>query len=124
MQRIHVHNIFLDDNPHRSFRLFSLLSITSDGVTSNEIFPIQKSHLHSHGYQHIPLFYKLETAGLLNTRTANMLKRLPNWTSEWIANVKRLKLFPNPTIPLDLRGPTCPSYVFSGAYIPLIVRNI
>lgn len=116
--------IFLDDNPLRSLRLFSLLSLTSDGVTNSEIFPLQKSHLHAHGYQHIPLFYKLETAGLINTKTENVLKRLPNWTSKWTANSKRLKLFPNPSKTPDLKGPLCPSYVFSGAYTPLIVSAL
>lgn len=117
-------NFFTDDNPHRSLRLFSLLSLTSDGVTNTEIFPIQKAHLHAHGYQNIPLFYKLESAGLITTKTENMLKRLPNWTSKWVANSKLLKLFPNPSKTLDLKGPTCPSYVFSGSYIPLIVSVI
>ncbi|KAJ8668115.1 hypothetical protein QAD02_009778 [Eretmocerus hayati] len=112
----------IDDHPNRSLRLFSLLSIASDGVTNNEILPLQKSHLHAHGYQLIPLFYKLETAGLIHKRTENMLKRLPNWTSKWMAGAKRLKLFPNPSKPVDLKGPLCPSYVFSGSYIPLIAQ--
>ncbi|OXU23523.1 hypothetical protein TSAR_011888 [Trichomalopsis sarcophagae] len=112
----------IDDNPARSLRLFSLLSIASDGVTNNEILPLQKAHLHAHGYQHIPLFHKLESSGLLSIKTENMLKRLPNWTSKWMANAKRLRLFPNPSKPIDLKGPTCPSYVFSGSYIPVIAQ--
>ncbi|XP_014209659.2 vacuolar protein sorting-associated protein 33B-like [Copidosoma floridanum] len=112
----------IDDNPNQSLRLFSLLSITSDGVTNNEILPLQKAHLHLNGYQHIPLFYKMETAGLLNIKTENVLKKLPNWTSKWTANAKRLKLLPSPSKPIDLKGPTCPSYVFSGSYIPLIAQ--
>ncbi|KAL7287479.1 hypothetical protein TKK_0018579 [Trichogramma kaykai] len=112
----------IDDHPYRSLRLFSLLSIASDGVTNSEIYPIQKAHLHAHNYTNIPLFYKMETAGLISTKSENMLKRLPNWTSKWVANAKRLKLFPNPSKPLDLKGPTCPSYVFSGSYVPLIAQ--
>ena len=85
--------------------------------------PLQKSYLHAYGYRNIPLFYKLETAGLLNIKAENMLKRLPNWTSKWTTNAKRLKLFPNPSKLIDLKGPTCPSYVYSGAYIPVIVSH-
>ncbi|XP_011495403.1 PREDICTED: vacuolar protein sorting-associated protein 33B [Ceratosolen solmsi marchali] len=112
----------IDDNPHRGLRLLSLLSLTSDGITNDELLTIQKTHLHAHGYQHIPLFYKLETANLLSTRAENMLTRLPNRTSKWTVNTRRLKLLPNSSKPLDLKGPTCPSYVFNGSYIPLIAQ--
>lgn len=112
----------IDDYPLRSLRLLSLLSITSDGITQNEMQPIQKSYLHAHGYQNIPLFNKLENAGLLRYRTENIFHKLPNWNSEWTASAQRLKLLPNQSKRLDLKAPTCPSYVFSGAYIPAIAQ--
>ncbi|XP_058800863.1 vacuolar protein sorting-associated protein 33B isoform X2 [Phymastichus coffea] len=108
-----------DDNPYQSLKLLSLLSITSDGVTNNEIQSLQKAHLHAHGYQNIPLFYKMEIAGLLAMKSENIM-RLPNWMSKWTANAKRLKLLPLKNV--DVKGPTCSSYVFNGSYIPVIAQ--
>lgn len=99
----------------------ALLSITSDGVTRSEIQTIQQAHLHAHGYQNIPLFHKLEKVNLLKYRSDNVLNKLPNWTSKWMTNAKKLKLIPSASKNVDLKGPTCPSYVFSGVYIPAIV---
>lgn len=114
----------IDDHPLRSLRLLALLSITSDGVTRSETQTIQQAHLHAHGYQNIPLFHKLEKVNLLKYRTDNVLNKLPNWTSKWIMNAKKLKLIPSASKNVDLKGPTCPSYVFSGVYIPAIAQII
>lgn len=107
----------------RSLRLLCLLSQTSDGVTQNEWQPIQKSHLHAHGYRHIPLVHKLETSGLLRRRRSMLRNKLPNWNSEWTTNAQRLKLLPGQSKRTDQKssGTACPSYVFSSAYIPAIV---
>ncbi|XP_015592020.1 vacuolar protein sorting-associated protein 33B isoform X2 [Cephus cinctus] len=112
----------IDDYPLRSLRLLSLLSITSDGATHSELQSIQKSHLHAHGYQNIPLFNKMANSGLLRYRTENFLHKLPNWASEWTAGAQRLKLLPSQSKRLDLKAPMCPSYVYSGAYIPAIAQ--
>lgn len=111
-----------DEHASRCLRLLCLLSITTDGVTQNELQNIQKLHLHTHGYQHIPLFYKLHTVGLLKHRTENLLHKLPNWSSEWSSNAQKLKLLPSHSKRSDQNGRTCPSYVFNNAYIPAIVR--
>ncbi|XP_012288656.1 vacuolar protein sorting-associated protein 33B [Orussus abietinus] len=112
----------IDDHPMRSLRLISLLSIASDGSTESELRQIQKSHLHAHGYEHIPLFHKMETAGLLRYKPENILNKLPSRNSDWAANAQRLKLLPNRAKQLDLKVPTCPSYVFNGVYIPAIAQ--
>lgn len=106
----------------RCLRLLCLLSITTDGVTQNEILDIQKMHLHTHGYQHIPLFYKLRTTGLLKYRNEYILHKLPNWSSEWSSNAQKLKMLPGSLKRSDQNNRTCPSYVFNNAYIPAIVR--
>lgn len=110
----------MDDYPLRSLRLLCLLSVTNDGVAQDELHSIQKFHLHAHGYKHIPLFYKLQTIGLLKPRTDSIL--LPNWNSEWNANAQRLKLLPAYSKQSEHKGRTCPSYVFNNAYIPLIAQ--
>lgn len=113
-----------DEHALRCLRLLCLLSITTDGVTQSELQNIQKLHLHTHGYQHIPLFYKLHTVGLLKYRTENILHKLPNWNSEWSSNAQKLKMLPNYSKRYDQNSRTCPSYVFNNAYIPAIVRII
>ncbi|EFN66268.1 Vacuolar protein sorting-associated protein 33B [Camponotus floridanus] len=106
----------------RCLRLLCLLSITTDGVTQSELQNIQKLHLHTHGYQHIPLFYKLHTVGLLKYRNENILHKLPNWNSEWSSSAQKLKMLPNYSKRYDQNSRTCPSYVFNNAYIPAIAQ--
>ncbi|XP_012541127.1 vacuolar protein sorting-associated protein 33B [Monomorium pharaonis] len=112
----------IDEHALRCLRLLCLLSITTDGITQSELQNIQKLHLHSHGYQHIPLFYKLRTAGLLKYRNEYILHKLPNWSSEWSSNAQKLKLLPSYSKRSDQSGRTCPSYVFNNAYIPAIAQ--
>ncbi|XP_076168499.1 vacuolar protein sorting 33B isoform X2 [Ptiloglossa arizonensis] len=112
----------IDEHPLRALRLLCLLSIASDGITQNELYSIQKLHLHAHGYKHIPLMYKLQSIGLLKCRTENILHKLPNWNSEWNNNAQKLKLLPSYSKQIDQKGRACPSYVFSNAYIPVIAQ--
>lgn len=112
------------DHPLRTLRLLCLLSIASDGIAQNELHSIQKHHLHAHGYKHIPLFYKLQSIGLLKCRIENILHKLPNWSSEWNNNAQKLKLLPSYSKLADQIGRTYPSYVFNNAYTPLIVSTI
>ncbi|GAB1867074.1 Vacuolar protein sorting-associated protein 33B [Camponotus japonicus] len=112
----------IDEHALRCLRLLCLLSITTDGVTQSELQNIQQLHLHTHGYQHIPLFYKLHTVGLLKYRTENILHKLPNWNSEWSSNAQKLKMLPNYSKRYDQNSRTCPSYVFNNAYIPAIAQ--
>lgn len=68
--------------------------------------------------------YKLQSIGLLKCRTENILHKLPNWNSEWNNNAQKLKLLPSYSKQIDQKGRACPSYVFSNAYIPVIVSTI
>nr|XP_034185459.1 vacuolar protein sorting-associated protein 33B [Osmia lignaria] len=113
---------YIDDHPLRTLRLLCLLSIASDGLTQSELHSVQKLHLHAHGYKHIPLFYKLQSIGLLKCRAENILYKLPNWTSEWNSNAQKLKLLPSASKQAEQKGRSCPSYVFNNAYIPLIAQ--
>ncbi|XP_060830560.1 vacuolar protein sorting-associated protein 33B [Bombus pascuorum] len=112
---------YVDDHPLRTLRLLCLLSITSDGITQNELDSIQKLYLHAHGYKHIPLFYKLHSIGLLKYRTENILHKLPNWNSEWNNNAQKLKLLPNYK-QMEQKSRSCASYVFNNVYVPLIAQ--
>ncbi|XP_044579496.1 vacuolar protein sorting-associated protein 33B-like isoform X2 [Cotesia glomerata] len=112
---------YINDYPIRSLRLLCLLSITSSGLTPNESHIIQKSHLHAHGYEYIPFFYKLEACGFLRQKKENILNKLPTWSGEWTSNAQRMKLLPNQSKKSETTS-VCPSYVFSGAYIPAIAQ--
>ncbi|CAD1477480.1 unnamed protein product [Heterotrigona itama] len=113
---------YIDDHPLRTLRLLCLLSITSDGVTQSELESIQKLHLHAHGYKHIPLFYKLQSIGLLKYRSENILHKLSNWNSEWNNNAQKLKLLPSYFKQAKQKSHSCPSYVFNNVYVPLIAQ--
>lgn len=110
---------YIDEHPLRTIRLLCLLSIASDGVTQNELHSVQKLHLHARGYKHIPLFYKLQSMGLLKCRAENILHKLPNWSSEWNSNAQKLKLLPGY---LKQTGQKGPGYVFNDVYIPLVAQ--
>ncbi|XP_011647765.1 vacuolar protein sorting-associated protein 33B isoform X2 [Pogonomyrmex barbatus] len=113
---------YMDEQELRCLRLLCLLSITTDGITPSELENIQRLHLHTHGYQHIPLFYKLQTVGLLKHRNEYTLHKLPNWNSEWSSNAQKLKILPSYLKRSDQNSRTCPSYVFNNAYIPAIAQ--
>lgn len=113
---------YVDDHPLRTLRLLCLLSITSDGITQNELDSIQKLYLHAHGYKHIPLFYKLHSIGLLKYRSENILHKLPNWNSEWNNNAQKLKLLPSYYKQMEQKSRSCASYVFNNVYVPLIAQ--
>ncbi|XP_078043758.1 vacuolar protein sorting 33B isoform X2 [Augochlora pura] len=115
---------YIDDHPLRTLRLLCLLSIASDGITQNELLSVQKLHLHAHGYKHIPLFYKLQSVGLLKCRPENLLHKLPNWTSEWNNGAQRMKLLPSYFKQTEQKGRACPSYAFNNAYIPAIAQAL
>lgn len=65
--------------------------------------------------------YKLETSGFLRHKKENLLNKLPTWSGEWTSNAQKMKLLPNQSKKTDNKSNICPSYVFSGAYIPAIV---
>ncbi|XP_076653266.1 vacuolar protein sorting 33B [Halictus rubicundus] len=115
---------YIDDHPLRTLRLLCLLSIASDGLTQNELSSVQKLHLHAHGYKYIPLFYKLQSVGLLRCRPENLLHKLPNWTSEWNNSAQRMKLLPSYFKQTEQKGRACPSYVFNNAYVPVIAQAL
>lgn len=112
----------IDENPLKCLRLLCLLSIFNDGIAPSDLQSIQKLHLHAHGYKHIPLFYKLQTIGLLKIKTESGINILTDQNNEWINNVQRLKLLPNNSKYTESIDSTCPSYVFHNAYIPLIAQ--
>ncbi|KAK9506761.1 hypothetical protein O3M35_008638 [Rhynocoris fuscipes] len=120
-------------------RLLCLLSITQDGLLQDELQKLKIQFLHMYGYQHLPLFHRLEKTGLC-TEQANLITTdvkgghlankvvqavpLPTRRSTFTAFAQKLKLFPYITDGYDLKNPKDMGYVFSGSYIPVVCQLI
>ncbi|RZF42977.1 hypothetical protein LSTR_LSTR013303 [Laodelphax striatellus] len=120
-------------------QLLSLLSITSDGLTLDEIAAIKNQFLHAYGYQHLSSIHNLFTVGLLSEQTSYLTSSapagkiankvvqavtLPTRRSSFNAQSQKLKLLPNMAENYDPKNPKDMSYIFSGAYIPLVCQII
>ncbi|XP_039291774.1 vacuolar protein sorting-associated protein 33B [Nilaparvata lugens] len=115
-------------------RLLSLLSTTSDGLTADEIASFKNQLLHAYGYKHLSSIHNLFTAGLITEQVtssapagkiANKVVQavtLPTRRSSFNAQSQKLKLLPETCH--DPKNPKDMSYIFGGAYIPLICQII
>lgn len=120
-------------------RLLCLLSITQDGLLQDELHKLKIQFLHMYGYQHLPLFYKLERCGLC-TAQANLITTevkgshlankvvqavpLPTRRSAFNYFAQKLKLFPYISDDYELKNPKDMGYVFSGFYIPVACQLV
>lgn len=120
-------------------RLLCLQSVTQDGLTSDELHSLKTQYLHAFGHKHLISFRNLEKLGLLsqqtnflsNDATAGALANkvvnavsLPTRRSVFYSTAQKLKLFPPLKDSYDLKNPKDMSYVFNGAYIPLICQIV
>uniref|UniRef100_A0A1B6FKL4 Vacuolar protein sorting-associated protein 33B n=1 Tax=Cuerna arida TaxID=1464854 RepID=A0A1B6FKL4_9HEMI len=120
-------------------RLLCLQSVTQDGLTADEINNLKIQYLHAYGYNHLTSFHNLDKLGLLtqqstllsNDVTAGALANkvvhavsLPTRRSTFYSLAQKLKLFPNVKDDYDLKNPKDMSYVFNGAYIPLVCQIV
>ncbi|GJN38469.1 hypothetical protein PR202_gb27510 [Eleusine coracana subsp. coracana] len=119
-------------------RLLVLLSLTNAGLPKKNFDYLRREILHSYGFEHMPLLYNLEKAGLFkrqgprfqNKRPYPVL-RAPALCGVW-GRVSAAGLTPacamrgdrgsNPG-PVGYRRPTDISYIFSG-YAPLSIRLV
>uniref|UniRef100_A0A453K2F5 Uncharacterized protein n=1 Tax=Aegilops tauschii subsp. strangulata TaxID=200361 RepID=A0A453K2F5_AEGTS len=92
-------------------RLLVLFSLTNAGLPRKNFDYLRREILHSYGFEHMPLLYNLEKAGLVKRRESR---------SNWAVIRRALQLI------VDIKDPDSPddmSYVFAG-YAPLSIRLV
>lgn len=123
-----------------TLRLLCLYSITQNGLNKRDYESLSNQILKSHGYQHMLTLFKLKRMGLLVVEDTGeesakedkqkqvirqMVLSIGNKKSNsWCVLSKKLKLIPDAEESIDLHNPTHTSYVFNGAYTPLIPHLI
>ncbi|KAL7635067.1 UNVERIFIED_CONTAM: hypothetical protein RMT77_014052 [Armadillidium vulgare] len=122
-----------------TLRLLCLYSITQNGLNRRDYEALSIQVLKSHGYQHMLTLFKLRKMGLLIVEETGeeskeekqkqvirqMVLSIGNKKSNsWCVLAKKLKLIPDAEESIDLHNPTHMSYVFNGAYTPLIPHLI
>ncbi|XP_047047911.1 vacuolar protein-sorting-associated protein 33 homolog isoform X2 [Lolium rigidum] len=93
-------------------RLLVLFSLTNAGLPKKNFDYLRREILHSYGFEHMPLLYNLEKAGLVKRQESR---------SNWVGISRALQLI------IDIKDPEKPpddiSYIFSG-YVPLSIRLV
>ncbi|XP_071112864.1 vacuolar protein sorting-associated protein 33B-like [Haliotis cracherodii] len=113
-------------------KLLCLLSLTQGGLVSSIYKSITNQFLQSKGFEHMVDLYQLKRIGLLEEQTATLTpakplpKSLPGIakSSQFRTLAKKLNLIPKSLDDINLRSPNDMSYVFSGAYTPLLCKIV
>lgn len=121
-------------DPHKlnALRHICLLHLTC-GLSQEEATQFVQQYLNTFGHSHLTVFVRLATAKLFpdiehtqkitqKLSSLSLLKQTP-----FHAECAKLKLIPealkpSASGPSSGKDPTCPSYVFNGAYIPLVAQ--
>ncbi|KAM3372569.1 hypothetical protein ACQJBY_019454 [Aegilops geniculata] len=92
-------------------RLLVLFSLTNAGLPKKNFDYLRREILHSYGFEHMPLLYNLEKAGLLKRQESR---------TNWPVISRALQLI------VDIKDPENPddiAYIFAG-YAPLSIRLV
>ncbi|KAH8041943.1 hypothetical protein HPB51_019684 [Rhipicephalus microplus] len=123
-----------------TLRLLCLLSLTQDGIPSQEYKTLTQQFLQSHGHHHMWTFHLLKKLGLCQDQGASRIggaaasAMAPTLASKVAAAMaagpflviqRHLDTIPpNAGDSYDLKNPRDMGYVFSGAYIPVVCRLV
>lgn len=116
-----------ENNASASLRLFCLMCVTQK-LSESEVKSFWKKFLHEFGYKYSFAYDNLISAGFLPEATVatslpNKLIKMPIFDrNNFYTNLNKLKQIPADPEKVDLKHPTCCSYVFGGTYIPLVVQ--
>lgn len=118
-----------ENNAYLSLRLFCLLSVTQ-GLSDSEIRIFWRKFLHQFGFKYGFALNNLVTAGFIpetavtsNNSAIQAKIKIPIFTStNFYMAAKNLRQIPTDPEKVNLKFPTCASYVYGGSYIPLITQ--
>ncbi|XP_054712839.1 vacuolar protein sorting-associated protein 33B-like isoform X2 [Uloborus diversus] len=141
---IHTEDTINKQDPYASaLRLMCLLSICQDGLFSTDYQTLAKQFRQSYGSKYIITLNNLKKTGLLleqsllppSTGKVSKLENKANFIAEKVVSAvafpryssfravaKKFNLIPVESDPSDLKRPKNMSYVFGGAYVPLVGR--
>lgn len=118
-----------ENNETVSLRLMCLIAITQK-LSDSELKSFFKKFLQQFGYKYGYLQNNLIKAGFLSEEVSsssniaslpNIVSKLPKLlTKDFYVNANKIKQIPSDPAKVNLKAPTCCSYVFGGVYIPLI----
>ncbi|XP_018565644.1 vacuolar protein sorting-associated protein 33B [Anoplophora glabripennis] len=118
-----------ENDKYATLRLFCLLAVTQK-LTESEVRTFWHKYLQQFGFANGYGFLNLVKAGFISepVQSSNSLNlqskiKIPKFTSsDFYINAKNLKQIPPDPDKINLKYPTCASYVYGGAYIPLITQ--
>lgn len=116
-----------ENNKRISLRLMCLLAITQK-LTDSEVQNFCNKFFLEYGFNHGYLYNNLRRANFVEKSTKDFLmanrflniSKLTISNSNFYNNIVKFKQIPKDPSKIDLKAPTCCSYVFGGLYIPLI----
>lgn len=117
-----------ENNKKISLRLMCLMAITQK-LTDTEIQNFCNKFFLEYGYNYGYIYNNLKRANFIEKSSKDFLmtnkflniSKLTISSSNFYNNTIKFKQIPKDPLKIDLKTPTCCSYVFSGLYIPLIV---
>lgn len=119
-----LENITVQNDKYLSLRLFCLMA-TTQKLSDTEIKTFWKTYLNEFGYRYSYVYDNLVNAGFIPDSTSpSKLIKIPLFEKNtFYAAANKLKQIPNDPEKIDLKFPTCCSYVFGGSYIPLVAQT-
>lgn len=124
-----IEDLILTESEYMSLRLICLMSLTQR-MSADEFHNFKVQYLQTHGYKYLYVFDNLINCGLVQepvlTKLSALSLSLPNigTKKDFYSVASKLKLVPQKPEQVNVRAPTCPSYVFGGSYIPLVAQLV
>uniref|UniRef100_A0A915JTA9 Vacuolar protein sorting-associated protein 33B n=1 Tax=Romanomermis culicivorax TaxID=13658 RepID=A0A915JTA9_ROMCU len=99
-----------------------LLSIIYDGLNQKDYYQLRKQFLQSYGHKYLNLLLNLKKLRILFEKERNLTQSLVTNSNKFQNLCKKLELLPKKTI--NSKNPVDCSYVFSGAFTPIICKLV
>lgn len=119
--------ITTENDKYLSLRLFCLMSVTQK-FSDSEVKTFWKKYINEYGFKYSFAYDNLTNAGFIpdlgaaSNLSMKIMKIQIFEKNNFYANANKLKQVPSDPHKIDLKFPTCCSYVYGGIYIPLITQ--